>query len=404
VIWSQWPARVRAPATSANLGPGYDALGLALALHDEVEARVTDGGLIIEVSGEGGATSAAAEGHLVVKAMRAAFAAMGGQPPGLALRCVNAIPHGRGLGSSAAAICSGVLAARALAGPDAARLPDEAVFQLAVALEGHPDNVAACLSGGLNIAWTPRPDPARAGAGTDAPGTAAPAGDAPGTDAPEAGAPGAEAPGAAASRARRLKVPVPATLRAVACVPPAPLATEAARQALPPAVPHADAAANAARSALLVAALTGAPQMLFEATEDFLHQPYRAAIMPQTARLLGALRRAGAPAVVSGAGPTVLVLSFAGQGPSAEAVDSIARETGITWRVTPLHIDQQGAHVQQGGLGVHPPVSAWREPPQDQVPGPGAGRTGEFRRDRARFPRDTQTTAGGMPCALLVLS
>jgi homoserine kinase len=393
VIWSQRPARVRVPATSANLGPGYDALGLALALHDEVEARVTDGGLVIEVSGEGGATAAAGERHLVVMAMRAAFGAMGGQPPGIALRCVNAIPHGRGLGSSAAAICSGVLAARALAGPDAARLSDEAVFQLAVALEGHCDNVAACLSGGLTIAWTPRSAPARAGAAAGA-----------GTDAPGADAPGAAAPGADGPGARRLKVPVPATLRAVACVPPAPLATEAARQALPPAVPHADAAANAARSALLIAALTGAPQMLFEATEDFLHQPYRAAIMPQTAGLLGALRRAGAAAVVSGAGPAVLVLSFDGQGPTAGAVDSIARETGIAWDITPLRIDQQGAHVQQGGLGVHPPVSARREPPQDQAPGPGAGRTGEFRRDRASFPRDTQTAVEGMPCALLVLS
>jgi homoserine kinase len=377
VIWSQRPARVRVPATSANLGPGFDALGLALALHDEVEARVTDGGLALEVSGEGGATAAAGERNLVVEAMRAAFGAMGGQPPGIALRCVNAIPHGRGLGSSAAAICSGVLAARALAGPGEARLSDEAVFQLAVALEGHPDNVAACLSGGLTIAWTPRPAPALAGAAAGA-GTAAP-----GVDAPGAAAPGADAPGAAAPVARRLKVPVLPTLRAVACVPPAPLATEAARQALPPAVPHADAAANAARSALLIAAVTGAPQMLFEATEDFLHQPYRAAIMPQTAALLGALRRAGAAAVVSGAGPTVLVLSFDGQGPSAGAVDSIARETGISWRVTPLHIDQQGAHVQQGGLGVHPPVSARREPLQDQVPGPGTGRAGEYRRDQA---------------------
>jgi homoserine kinase len=190
----------------------------------------------------------------------------------------------------------------------------------------------------------------------------------------------------------------------MACVPPAPLATEAARQALPPVVPHADAAANAARSALLIAALTGAPQMLFDATEDFLHQPYRAAIMPETAALLAALRRAGAAAVVSGAGPTVLVLSLDGQGPSAEAVDSIARETGIAWHVTPLHIDQQGAHVQQGGLGVHLPVSARREPAQDQAQGPGAGRTGGSRCDRASFRRDTQTAVEGMPCALLVLS
>jgi len=349
MTWSPRPVRVRAPATSANLGPGFDALGLALALYDEIEASVTAGGLTVEVSGEGAATASAGEQHLVVRAMRAAFAGMGGQPPGIALRCVNAIPHGRGLGSSAAAICSGLLAARALAGPGGPggpnepgepALSDEEVFQLAAALEGHPDNVAACLAGGLAIAWEPRPGAAAAGA--SGPGT---------------------------HRARLLRVPVAATLRAVACVPPVPLSTEAARQTLPPAVPYADAAANAARSALLIAALTGAPQVLFEATEDFLHQPYRAAIMPETAALLGALRRAGAAAVVSGAGPTVLVLAFDGQEPSAGAVDSIARETGITWHVTPLRIDQQGAHVQQGGLGVHPPVSAWFNQPETRFTG-----------------------------------
>jgi homoserine kinase len=368
VSWSERPARVRAPATSANLGPGFDALGLALALHDEVEARVTDGELVIEVAGEGGGTAAAGERHLVVRAMRAAFGAIGGQPPGIALRCANAIPHGRGLGSSAAAICSGVLAARALAGADGTRLSDEAVFQLAVKLEGHPDNVAACLAGGLTIAWTPRPPPA------------APAG---------AGEPGAGGPGAGeAGGARLLRIGVPAALRAVACVPAVPLATEAARQALPQTVPHADAAANAARSALLIAALTGAPHLLLDATEDFLHQPYRAAIMPETASLLGALRRAGAAAVVSGAGPTVLVLSFDRQWPSAEAVDSIARETGIAWHVIPLHIDQQGAHVQQGGLDVHPPVSAQHAATRDQ--GPSWNQS----RDRAQAAREGPGVTG----------
>ena len=396
---------MRAPATSANLGPGFDALGLALALYDEVEARVTDGGLAIEVTGEGSETAAAGEQHLVVRAMRAAFGAMGGQPPGIALRCVNAIPHGRGLGSSAAAICCGLLAARALAGPavepgsagrgalsddpalpDGAALSDEAVFQLAVALEGHPDNVAACLAGGLTIAWSPRPVPTAAAAA----GTGAPAGAAPGP--------------------RLLRIAVPTTLRAVACVPSVPLATEAARQALPPAVPHADAAANAARSALLVAALTGAPQVLFEATEDFLHQPYRAGLMPETASLLDALRREGAAAVVSGAGPAVLVLSFDGQPPSPGAVGSIAGKTGTPWDVIPLRIDQQGAHVQQGGLDVHPPVSARHAPTWNQ------GASWNRFRNRAQITREYLGVTGpasctthrqqveGMPWAHLVLS
>jgi homoserine kinase len=393
VSWSQRPARVRAPATSANLGPGFDALGLALALYDEVEARVTDGGLAIEVSGEGSETAAAGEQHLVVRAMRAAFGAMGAQPPGIALRCVNAIPHGRGLGSSAAAVCCGLLAARALAGadapvaagdpasPDGAALPDEAVFRLAAALEGHPDNVGACLAGGLTIAWSPRPvpagDAAAAGAGmpTDT-GTPMSAGIAAG----------------AAAGPRLLRIAVPATLRAVACVPSVPLATEAARQALPLAVPHADAAANAARSALLVAALTGAPQVLFEATEDFLHQPYRTDLMPETAGLLGALRREGAAAVVSGAGPAVLVLSFDGQPPSPAAVGSIAGKTGTPWDVIPLRIDQQGAHVQQGGLHVHSPVSARHAPTWNQ--GASWNRT----RGRAQITREYIGVSGPASC------
>ncbi len=136
--------RVRSPATSANLGPGFDALGLALTLYDEVEARVTGGQLAIEVSGEGADTAGAGEQHLVIEAMRAAFDAVGvPQPAGIALRCVNRIPHGRGLGSSAAAIVAGILAARALRDGGGESLPDDEVFSLAVALEGHPVRYSA---------------------------------------------------------------------------------------------------------------------------------------------------------------------------------------------------------------------------------------------------------------------
>src|SRR5580692_7051130 len=152
MTWSKSPVLVRVPATSANLGPGFDALGLALGLHDEIDVAVTASGLSVEVSGEGAAEVAhAGEKHLVVRAMRVAFDDLNlAQPPGLALRCVNRIPHGRGLGSSAAAIVAGVLAARALAG---ASVAPEDVLPLASVLEGHPDNVAPCLFGGLTIAW-----------------------------------------------------------------------------------------------------------------------------------------------------------------------------------------------------------------------------------------------------------
>ncbi len=293
-----WPVErvaVRVPATSANLGPGFDALGLALGLYDEVQVEVKRHGLAIDISGEGADTAAAGEGNLVVRAMRAAFAAAGNQPPGLALRCLNRIPHGRGLGSSAAAIVAGVLAARALTGGSPAG-PDSESFALATEIEGHPDNVAACLAGGLTIAWREEAGP----------------------------------------RLVRLS----------------PL----------PDVVHADAAANAGRSALLVAALTSDPANLLAATHDLLHQPYRASVMPRTASLLRSLRAAGVPAVVSGAGPSVLVFLTGEPSAGLEVVGSIVTETGNGWLVSPLDVDRQGARVQLGppdaNSGNTPPT-AW---------------------------------------------
>jgi homoserine kinase len=328
---------VRAPASSANLGPGFDAFGLALSLHDVAVARVTGGGLDIEVSGEGGETAAVGEAHLVVQAMRAAFDVLGGQPPGLSLRSLNAIPHSRGLGSSAAAIVTGILAARGLASEGADLLPDDAVLALAARLEGHPDNVAACLHGGLTISWTPLP----AGPGPDPDPVSL-------VDGPAPGPPPSP---------RMVRLPVLAEIEPVVFVAEESLATQTARGALPAAVPHRDAAANAARSALLVAALTRVPDVLFDATQDFLHQPYRATVMPRTADLLRRLRAAGVAAVVSGAGPSVLAFTVAGR-PSPDLVDSIAAETGIGWRISPLAIDRQGATLQTAVPGERPRDSA----------------------------------------------
>lgn len=387
MIWAQSPAVVRAPATSANLGPGFDAFGLALACYDQVEARVTGGGLTLVVRGEGDQTADLGERHLVVTAMRAAFAAMGGQPDGLALGCVNAIPHGRGLGSSAAAVVSGILAARALAADGAARLPDAEVLRLAVDLEGHPDNVAACLAGGLTIAWRPgeaggdAPDSRAAGEG---PGSGA-AGEGPGSGAGVA--PGAHGiPRSGRGPVGLLRLDVLATLATVMCVAPNAMATHEARCALPAVVPHADAAANAARSALLLAGLTSDPSVLFDATEDFLHQRYRAAAMPETAELLGRLRRAGIAAVVSGAGPSVLALGLADAQPGLAAVGSIARETGIAWLVTPLKVDRQGATVQSGGTGVPAPGAARQGRSTNQAPGPGVHPAERSTQGRATKP------------------
>jgi homoserine kinase len=303
--WPTGPVTVRAPATSANLGPGFDSFGLALSLHDVLTARVTPDRVAIEVTGPGAATAGAGEQHLVIRAMRTAFAAIGSQPPGIALSCVNAIPQGYGLGSSAGAIVAGILAARALAGAAGmAALPDDAVLRVATRLEGHPDNVAACLAGGLTIAWD-------RGAGT---------------------------------RFARL-TPLP-QIAPVLCVPANPLATVTARRVLPPEIPHSAAAANSARAALLVTALTSQPDLLMDGTEDFLHQRYRAAAMPATAALTGRLRDAGIPAVVSGAGPAVLAFTLDGTGPTADDVTAVA--DADAWQVLALRVDTSGATIQAG--------------------------------------------------------
>lgn len=256
------PVSVRIPASSANLGPGYDALGLALTLYDEMTAEVTGDELVIDVRGEGAGQVPLDDRHLVVKAMYAAFDLLGERPSGIVLRCRNSIPHGRGLGSSSAAIVGGIVLARALATAGTDRVDDQAAYQLAHDLEGHPDNVAAALFGGLTIAWLE---------------------------------------GTVAAVARR-----DVMIDATAFVPPAPVSTEEARGLLPDSVDHRDASANAGRAALLVAALDGAPELLLAATEDRLHQQFRASVMPESYQLLQQLRADGIPTVISGAGPTVL--------------------------------------------------------------------------------------------------
>jgi homoserine kinase len=275
--------------------------------------------------------------------MRAAFDDLGaGQPPGLALRCVNRIPHGRGLGSSAAAIVAGVLAARGLAG---AQRDLDAELALANRLEGHPDNVAPCLYGGLTIAWL-----AEEAAGADLAGA-----DLAGADLARADlAVGAGRAGPAVT-ARAIRLEPLAEVRPVAFIASEPTSTEVARGLLPASVPHADAARNAGRAALLVAALTARPEALLDATEDLLHQDYRAPAMPATRDLVRRLRAAGVPAVVSGAGPSVLAFvtgANAGDdtGDYLDKLGSIVREAGIDWHISPLGVERRGASVEPGGL------------------------------------------------------
>lgn len=292
------PVRVRVPASSANLGPGFDALGLALSLYDDVVVRVTDEpGLAVDVAGMGASTVARNERNLVVRALAATFRRLGGRPRGLEIVCANRVPHSRGLGSSAAAIVAGIVAARALVVGGSDRLDDAAALELATELEGHPDNVAACLLGGLTVAWTD------GGVG----------------------------------RAVRLD-PSP-RLEPVVFIPGTSSSTKAARRLLPETVPHRDAALNAGRAALLVTALTGHTELLMPATEDRLHQSYREPAMPKSAALVAELRDAGIPAVVSGAGPTVLALTTS---ESRAAALEVSRRG---WSVTPLDVDPEGAVV-----------------------------------------------------------
>jgi homoserine kinase len=292
---------VRVPATSANLGPGFDALGLAVTLYDDVEIELADSGLWINVTGEGEETVKRGEQHLIARTFRETWALIGAAPaPGLRIQCRNRIPHARGLGSSSAATVAGILAARALH-PEGDRFTDADVLALASRIEGHPDNVAPCLAGGLTIAWDTAAGP------------------------------------------RMTRLDVASKVQPVAFVPEHRLATERARGLLPDVVPHADAAANAGRAALLIAALTSRPELLLDATEDRLHQAYRAPAMPESVALVDRLRARGVPAVISGAGPTVLAFVSMGE------VDSIGSEVGTSWHIHPLNVDPHGACVQPIG-------------------------------------------------------
>jgi len=297
--------RVTVPATSANLGPGFDALGLALGRHDVVEVRAIGAAeTLVEVVGEGAREVPLGEDHLVVRALRAAIDLVGAPQTGLHMVCRNEIPHGRGMGSSAAAVVAGIVAARALiADPDA--LDDDAALALATEFEGHPDNAAPALVGGATIAWS-----------------------------------GSEGP-------RSARLEVHADVEPWVFVPTVRLATKKARGVLPAHVPHADAAFNAGRSALLVEALTRRPELLFEATEDRLHQDYRADVMASSTELVRALRGLGLPAVVSGAGPTVLVLGRASEGDRvARAVSELLGDDGLFDVLTP-GLDLVGARSER---------------------------------------------------------
>lgn len=288
-------ARVRVPASSANLGPAFDAAGLALTLYDTVEAEVSAGGCAVQVEGEGAGTLPRDETHLVVRALAAGLQQAGLDLPGVRLHALNRVPHGRGLGSSSAATVAGLLVARGLAAAVGRQslLDDATLLRLATQFEGHADNVGATLVGGLTLVW-------------------------------ESGA-----------EVRWRRLDVHPDLAVLVLVPHETLSTARARGLIPASVPHRAAAFNAGRSALLVPALTTDLSLLLPATEDRLHQPYRAGAFPESMGLVSVLRRQGHAAVISGAGPSILVLGRRG--------DLEAVEADYGWSAYRLDVDPAGA-------------------------------------------------------------
>jgi homoserine kinase len=304
--------RVRVPASSANIGPGFDSIGLALGIWDEYTVEITGPHsppeLLIQVQGEGADAVPRDENHLVYRSMVRAWAELGVESPaGIIMGCVNAVPHGRGLGSSATAIVAGIVAAQGLQAIAAgereldSRLDRHFTNDLASAIEGHPDNASASVYGGMTLSWS-------------------------NADAPR--------------RTHTVRLEVCSRVVPVVFVPAAQLATSTARAVLPERVPHADAALNSARAALLVEAVTRQPDLLLPATREWLHQEQRRDAFPASMALVDTLRAAGHAAVISGAGPSVLVLT------TPEQADRAARlAPDPAWRVLTPGMPTTGARV-----------------------------------------------------------
>ena len=294
---------VKVPATTANLGPGFDTLGLALSIYDELQFTTrAQPGATIDVRGVGAGEVPTDESSLVVRAVAHTFAHYGVEMPGLDIVAHNGIPHGRGLGSSGAAIVAGVMAAKGLL-EGIVDIDADGLLARATELEGHPDNVAPALFGGLTIAWMTPEGP------------------------------------------RHKKLIVHRGVSPFVAVPKeSVMSTALARSLQPVSVPHEDAIFNVSRSALLIAALIQSPELLLAATEDKLHQSYRASAMPETDALIQVLRSHGLAAVVSGAGPSILVL---GSDPAQRlvAADLVEKSATSEWECLLLAVDFKGATV-----------------------------------------------------------
>jgi homoserine kinase len=266
-------------ASSANLGPGFDSLGLALNLYDEIVVQTTESGLIVEVEGQGAGQVPLDSSHLVVRAIEHGLQSARAKVAGLKVRCRNDIPHSRGLGSSAAAVVGGLAVVNGLVTQvDSKPLDDTELIQLASEFEGHPDNASAAVLGGAVVSWSEHEG--------------------------------------VLPRYSAVPVRLHPDIHLFPAIPEEHSSTAETRVLLPDQVSHTDARFNLSRAALLVVALTQRPDLLMEATEDVLHQPQRAAAMPRSAEYLQILRRCGVAAVLSGAGPAVIALSTQSELPS----------------------------------------------------------------------------------------
>lgn len=294
---------IRLPASTANLGSGFDVLGLALGLYNTIEMETTSRGVEVTVEGEG-AERLQGEGKrsLVVRAAEAAFAHLGVTPPGLKVHLRNEIPLKRGLGSSGTACLGGIIGAAELTGRP---LSPQEILKLALPLEGHPDNITPSLVGGLTASCLSE------------------------------------------GEVRYVRIPLPEAITVVAVIPEQQLSTAEARRALPRQVPFADAVHNVSRVALLVGAMVaGDLSLLDEATRDRLHQPYRAKLLPGMEEVLEVARRGGAlAAFLSGAGSTVVALVNQGaETVGAEMAEAWAR-IGLRAEVKVLAIDREGIQL-----------------------------------------------------------